>query len=664
MTAVARTWAASAEQQEIERILGRVSDRLSDISSAHVLAGIEDAVDSAVAFLGFDRCTFSELIAGDYLNILCSSASSGFEPLPRGYLQLRMPWLFTQLRAGKTVAVSNLPVDLPTEAVEEIQYCRDSGLQSHLSIPVRVGGRVTCVLSFTVVNQRRQWSLDTVARLKLLGDMLGCLLALARVKEEAGELRSRMWRVDRVERITALTAAIAHELNQPLAAILSNAQAGLKYLADDEVDRQEIAEILQAIVREDKRAAGTIRAMRDLIRKDESQREAFDLVASLGDVKGLLAGELSSQGVRIDFQGELPCWVVANRIQIEQLCLNLLLNASAAVQSRPLPQRVIRLEVSSNSEGRVLMAIHDAGPGIATQDLQTIFEPFWTTREGGLGLGLAICRSIVEAHDGRIWAESNDSGGATFRVWLPGAYRGAAAAGAPALEASPLAGGRERDVRRRPGAVVCIVDDDPEVRTGLLRLLWQEGWVAHAYASAEEFLVSPADAEVACLLLDLHMPGISGRQLQEMLAQHDRSPRVIFMTGNGNLAAGVEAMKAGAEDFLEKPIDADVLLAAVARAVERHEIKRQQSLLHEQWNERVMRLSVREREIMAQVIKGRLNKQIAADLFIAEQTVKQHRGRVMEKMGVRSVAELVRACEITGFSQESVLRPVDAKDGA
>jgi FixJ family two-component response regulator len=166
------------------------------------------------------------------------------------------------------------------------------------------------------------------------------------------------------------------------------------------------------------------------------------------------------------------------------------------------------------------------------------------------------------------------------------------------------------------------------------------------------------------LLLDLHMPGISGRQLQEMLAQHDRSPRVIFMTGNGDLAAGIEAMKAGAEDFLEKPIDADVLLAAVARAVERHEIKRQQSLLNEQWNERVMRLSVREREIMAQVIKGRLNKQIAADLFIAEQTVKQHRGRVMEKMGVRSVAELVRACEITGFSQESVLRPVDAKDGA
>ena len=651
------------EQREIDRILGRVSDRLADISNAHVLAGIEDAVKSAVAGLGVDRCTFSELIAGDYLNILCSSATSGFEPLPRGYLQLRMPWFFAQLRAGKTVAVSNLPVDLPTEAVEETQYCRDSGLQAHLSIPVRVGGRVTCVLSFAMVNRRRQWSSETIARLKLLGDMLGCLLALARVKEEARELRSRMWHADRVERITALTAAIAHELNQPLAAILSNAQAGLKYLANDEVDHQALVEILQAVVREDKRAAGTIRAMRDLIRKDESRHEAFDLVASLGEVKGLLSGELVSQGVRIDFQGERPCWVVANRIQVEQLCLNLLLNAAAAVQSQPLSKRVIRLEVSSGSGGQVLMAVHDTGQGIATQDLQTVFEPFWTTREDGLGLGLAICRSIVEAHGGRIWAESNNNGGATFQVRLPEACSGAAAPGTAAQEELLLAAAQVRDVKKRQGAIVCIVDDDAEVRTGLLRLLWQAGWVAHAYASADEFLSSPADAEVACLLLDLHMPGSSGRQLQERLAQHDRSPGVIFMTGNGDLAVGVEAMKAGAEDFLEKPIDADVLLAAVARAVERHQTKRRQSLLHDQWRERMMRLSVREREVMAEVVKGRLNKQIAADLFIAEQTVKQHRGRVMEKMGVRSVAELVRACEITGFSHDSLPRLVDAKEG-
>lgn len=644
--------AAPAELLEIERVMGLFSDRLADLSSTQVLAGIEDAICHLVAILGFDRCTFSELIAGDYLNVLCSSASSGLEPMPRGRFALRLPWFHAQLRAGKTVAMPDLPGDLPAEALEEAQHCLELGLRSHLSIPVRVGGRVTCVMSFATVRQVRQWPSETIARLKMLGEMVGCLLALARAEEEASELRRRVWHADRVERTTALHAAIAHELNQPLAAILSNAQAGLRYLARGEVNHQAIAEVLQAVVCEDKRAAATIRAMRDLIRKDEGQREAFDLAAALVDVQRLLSSELTSQGVRIEFQSDGQCWVVANRVQIEQLCLNLLLNAATAVQCRSPARRSVRLKVWDGMEGQVLVEVQDSGQGIAPQDIETIFEPFWTTRKDGLGLGLVICRSIVEAHGGRIWAESN-GGGATFRVRLPAAPPSTSPSTPPTLGAKEPGFAPNLAADNRQGGVVCVIDDEPEVRASLLRLLWQAGWVAHAYACAEDFLQTPSDSEVACLLLDLHMPGMSGRQLQEKLTEQGKSPSIVFITGHGNVRAGVEAMKAGAEDFLEKPVDAEVLLGAVARAVERHQDQRRKSKLNGRWKERMTRLSVREREIMEHVIRGRLNKQIAADLFIAEQTVKQHRGRVMEKMGVRSVAELVRACEAAGLVQDS-----------
>lgn len=144
------------------------------------------------------------------------------------------------------------------------------------------------------------------------------------------------------------------------------------------------------------------------------------------------------------------------------------------------------------------------------------------------------------------------------------------------------------------------------------------------------------------------MPGLSGLQLQQRLSSQGLMAPVIFITGHGDLSSGVDAMKQGAAD-LQKPVDGEVLLSAVRHAADRHAIERRESLLRKDMKERVNRLSMREREIMMHVIRGRLNKQIAADLLIAEQTVKQHRGRVMEKMGVRSVADLVRACEAAGL---------------
>jgi FixJ family two-component response regulator/nitrogen-specific signal transduction histidine kinase len=472
-------------------------------------------------------------------------------------------------------------------------------------------------------------------------------IARARFDAEAQQLRGRLWHADRVARTGALTAAIAHELNQPLAAILSNAQAGLAYLQEGATRLGEIRAILEAVVRDDKRAAETIRATRALLRHDESERARVDIGAALGGVAQLLASELARQGIRVETQLGTGCWAMADKVQIEQVALNLIQNAAAAMRARPRDERRLGLSAAQTDDGRVVAAVRDSGTGIAPEHLDSIFEPFWTTRRAGIGLGLAICRSIAEAHGGAIRVAPNPDRGVTFRVELPAAAGEPAAVQArtdapagPPEEARGIAAG---------GQTVCVVDDDAAVREGLVRLLAAAGFTVASYGSPGEFLARAPLADVACLVLDNRLPGMSGLELQAHLSHSGNAPPTVFLTGNGDVATGVGAMKLGAVDFLEKPAERDVLVAAVRKALERRADARRDTLERDACRALVARLSAREREVLAHVIRGRLNKQIAADLGIAEQTVKQHRGRVMEKMSVRSVAELVRICEASGL---------------
>ncbi|MDM0078891.1 ATP-binding protein [Variovorax sp. J2P1-59] len=602
-----------------------------------------------VTFLGCDRCTFAEFVAGDYLDVLCSASGGGFEPMSRGRFHHQLPWFLGELRAGRIVSIARLPQDLPPEAVAEAAHCQRVGLRSHLSIPLRIGGRVRSVLSFAAFKSTRSWPSDMVARLKIVGELLGSAMVLARTEEEARQLRRRVWHADRVARVGALTAAIAHQLNQPLTAILSNAQAGLKYLERNDASLDRVQGVLEAVVREDKRAAETIRAMRDLLRRDETRRECIDLAAALREVLRLLESEFVEQGICIETRFDEGCWVLADKTQIEQVALNLVLNAVSAVQAATQPgdqaRRLLRLDVSRRDGGAIGLAVRDNGKGIAPGELETIFEPFWTSRQEGLGLGLAICRSIVESHSGRIWAESNPEGGASFCVELPERIERPHIAEAPSAARRP----EVASACATADAIVCVIDDDPAVRESFRRLLEEAGWAVAAYLSADEFIARPPLTDVACIVLDMSMPVLSGSALQLRLLEEGCAPPIIFVTGHGEVSAGVGAMKRGACDYLEKPVDADVLIGAVRRAVERHADDRRQELALVAAKARVVSLSPREREIMQHVIRGRLNKQIAADLLIAEQTVKQHRGRVMEKMGVRSVAELVQACEAAGL---------------
>jgi FixJ family two-component response regulator len=196
--------------------------------------------------------------------------------------------------------------------------------------------------------------------------------------------------------------------------------------------------------------------------------------------------------------------------------------------------------------------------------------------------------------------------------------------------------------------VVFVVDDDPSVRKGLARLVGAAGYPVETFASAGEFLRRPPTAGPCCLVLDVRMPGITGLELQKTLAEAVHRIPVVFITGHGDVAMSVTAMKAGADDFLTKPFSRRDLLAAIERAVDKDARALGSEARTAEIQSRVMTLTPRERQVFALVVTGMLNKQIASELGIGEKTVKVHRARVMEKMRAGSVAELVRLADDAG----------------
>ena len=196
---------------------------------------------------------------------------------------------------------------------------------------------------------------------------------------------------------------------------------------------------------------------------------------------------------------------------------------------------------------------------------------------------------------------------------------------------------------------VYVVDDEEAVRKALRRLLRAAGFEVFDFGSPGEFLEKLDPEESGCALLDVAMPGLDGFALQESLVERDSSLAVVFLTGQGDIPQSVRAMKAGASDFLTKPVEEADLLSAVRHALARSRAARAEREAVAELRERIASLTAREREVFEGVVAGRLNKQVAGDLGIAEKTVKVHRGRVMEKMGAASLAELVQFAQRLGL---------------
>ena len=201
---------------------------------------------------------------------------------------------------------------------------------------------------------------------------------------------------------------------------------------------------------------------------------------------------------------------------------------------------------------------------------------------------------------------------------------------------------------RRSNTVIAVVDDDLSVREGLESMLRSAGLGVQTFASAQEFLAVCGAEAPNCLVLDLQLPKLSGLELQQRMAEINLEIPIVFLTGHGNIPASVQAMKAGAVEFLTKPIDEQELLRAIREATERDRLTRLRNAELHELQHRYESLTAREQEVMQHVVSGLLNKQVAAELKISEVTVKIHRGQAMRKMSAGSLADLVRMADRLG----------------
>ena len=271
------------------------------------------------------------------------------------------------------------------------------------------------------------WVLDTgVPRFSADGTFLGFIgtaIDMTEHKRSQNELREQRAELAQVARISilgVLSASLAQELNQSFTAIAANAEAARQFLAADPSDMNEINAILGDILKANSRAGGVIHRMQSLVKREELQFTAVDLRTVIDDVMALLRQDAILQNVvtGLDLDNNLPA-VYGDRIQLQQVLLNILLNAFEAMKDCPPEERHVRLEAQQQDAELIRISVKDSGPGLTVNKPNELFEPFYTTKREGLGIGLSICRSIIEAHGGRLWAENNAGGGAALHFTVP-----------------------------------------------------------------------------------------------------------------------------------------------------------------------------------------------------------------------------------------------------
>ncbi|MHC4386415.1 MAG: sensor histidine kinase, partial [Planctomycetota bacterium] len=240
------------------------------------------------------------------------------------------------------------------------------------------------------------------------------------VEEEIRQLREDYTHMARVSVMGELSASLAHELKQPLAAIRSNAQAALRFLTGDKPDIDELHEVLKDIVNDNRRADDVIKKLRSFMQKSEPQTAELKLKDLIQDTLPLINSfeTMRKISLQLEIDESVPT-VSGDRIQIQQVILNLILNSTEALTHSKTKPGVIVLQSHQEDGQFIALSVRDNGPGIKAQTMDHLFDPFYTTKKEGLGMGLAISRSIVEEHGGRLWARNNPEGGATFYFTIP-----------------------------------------------------------------------------------------------------------------------------------------------------------------------------------------------------------------------------------------------------
>ena len=401
-----------AERLAFEKLLSSLSTTFSNVWAVDFDREIEQGLRRIVGFLELDH--------GGLIEFSRDGRASRTWTIDGGMTAEDIPWMTARIQHGDVAAFSRIE-DLPDEAVVDRRSCLARGIKSKVALPLLVGGAVVGGLMFGTVRDVHAWRPDEpIQGLRLLGEVFANALARKQVELEGQRLRQELAHIGRVSAMGELTASLAHELNQPLTAILNNAQVAQRFLAAEAVDVVEMREILNDIVADDKRAADVIRRLRLLLKKGDLEYVSLDLNEVVTEVARLVMSDAAIRNVsmRLEPAPSLPR-VRGDRVQLQQVVLNLVLNGLDAMREPGLREASLLIRTFSDGPGLVGVAVQDAGPGIGEKDADYIFNALYTTKTEGIGMGLAIARTIIDAHDGRLTGANNPEGGATFQFTVP-----------------------------------------------------------------------------------------------------------------------------------------------------------------------------------------------------------------------------------------------------
>ncbi|WP_051383475.1 sensor histidine kinase [Bradyrhizobium sp. WSM3983] len=402
-----------------ERLRFDLSSRFANVAADEVVTEIETALKRLYEFLGFARATFGEFSERGDLSILCSAAAKGLETVPLGRITGFRKWFEKELFSGRTIAFRSWD-DYPapvSRAVEE--HYRQRDIVPQLLIPLTVGGNVVAMIALVAFRSGREWPDEFVARIKAIGEVMAQALIRKRSEDALRATQSELARVSSLTAAGQMAASIAHEINQPLNAIVTNGSAGLRWLSNPEPDIHEVRAAFERIVREGNRASQIIVGIRAMF-KNDSREASLDLNRLVRETLTLLDSELRMNKVLV--QLELipePLRVLADRAQLQQVIANLITNAMEAMNTVDDRARTLRVKSATSKTDGVLITVEDSGQGIDQENHRRIFNPFFTTKPQGMGMGLTICRSIIESHGGNLSASAAHPHGTVFRVVLP-----------------------------------------------------------------------------------------------------------------------------------------------------------------------------------------------------------------------------------------------------
>src|SRR5882672_506197 len=363
-----------------------------------------------------------EFFDADYVGLLQASGANGElhvewqwhqpsgAPLVGAKFVEAFPWAFGRVLAGETLRADGASAFPPEAEVDRTAF-RTFGLQSAAVLPLLAGGRVQGAVSLVMMRPgaRPQWDGQ---QLSLVAELLASACARRQAELEVERSRQKLATMARHSNMGELTASLAHQLNQPLTGIRNNAEAARRFIDAGRATLPQLREIVVDIIDDDQRAADVIRRVREILARSEWAPRRLDANALVQDVGVLIASDAVLRNVAVAYDSAPePIFVTGNRIDLEQVLLNVVTNAMEAVAERPVPQRVVTVQTRRDGDGRVLFVVRDRGAGFPEGFESKMFEPFVTTKPTGMGMGLAVARSLLDNHGGTIHVANHADGG-------------------------------------------------------------------------------------------------------------------------------------------------------------------------------------------------------------------------------------------------------------